>query len=149
MSGHPCNIGLSSLEMQSGDMLLDSSKKPFPTSVCALCGVAVVSHLKTAAAVPLSPREDRKAVMRQPGDSTALKCSMMKARLAGSTGCWKYSCQLATVFTADLPNAAAGNTQFHLKSCLCACVGVHIMQCYNMHHLCVVCSQVQHTNRIC
>ena len=44
-------------------------------------------HLKTAAAVPLRPREDRKAVMRQPGDSTALKCNMMKARLAGNTGC--------------------------------------------------------------
>ena len=46
-----------------------------------------VADLKTAAAVPLRPREDRKAVMRQPGDSTALKCSMMKAKLAGSTGC--------------------------------------------------------------
>lgn len=47
----------------------------------------VHADLKTAAAVPLRPREERKAVMRQPGDSTALKCSMMKARLAGSTGC--------------------------------------------------------------
>ena len=45
------------------------------------------AYLNRAAAVPVSPRDARKAVIKPPGDSTALNMSRMYAKDAGRMGC--------------------------------------------------------------
>ena len=61
--------------LMNSTLTMPSDSTPILAAFCLGC--KSVAYLKTAAAVPLRPREDKKAVMRQPGDSTALKCSMM------------------------------------------------------------------------
>lgn len=55
------------------------------------------SCLNRAAEVPVKPLDARKAVMRPPGDSTALKPSRMYAIDAGKTGCRRYRDQPSKV----------------------------------------------------